>query len=110
MPPPPNSLLLDEEPLPPPPPSIPTGTPNYESTTPGAGSYPPPPMGMGLPDPLMAGVSSSFERSVDWIPKVYIEKGTHLFSSVLAFHKILKIMFMFYYAPIVQDPVQVVGN
>uniref|UniRef100_F1KWD6 Abl interactor 1 n=1 Tax=Ascaris suum TaxID=6253 RepID=F1KWD6_ASCSU len=79
LPPPPNSLLLDEEPLPPPPPSIPTGTPNYESTTPGAGSYPPPPMGMGLPDPLMAGVSSSFERSVDWIPKVYIEKAIALY-------------------------------
>uniref|UniRef100_A0A914RE96 SH3 domain-containing protein n=1 Tax=Parascaris equorum TaxID=6256 RepID=A0A914RE96_PAREQ len=94
LPPPPNSLLLDEEPLPPPPPSIPTGTPNYESTTPGAGSYPPPPMGMGLPDPLMVGVSSSFERSVDWVPKVYIEKGTHLFSSFLTFFEIMKIVFV----------------
>ncbi|KHN86281.1 Abl interactor 2 [Toxocara canis] len=72
LPPPPNSLLLDEEPLPPPPPSIPTGTPSYESTTPSAGSYPPPPMGVSIVDPLVSNAGGPFERSVDWIPKVFI--------------------------------------
>ncbi|KHN86274.1 Abl interactor 2 [Toxocara canis] len=72
-------FLLDEEPLPPPPPSIPTGTPSYESTTPSAGSYPPPPMGVSIVDPLVSNAGGPFERSVDWIPKVYIEKAVALY-------------------------------
>ncbi|VDK51295.1 unnamed protein product [Anisakis simplex] len=76
LPPPPTSLLFDEEPLPPPPPSVPISTLSYESSTPTGLSYPPPPMSTASDTTLL---STNYERTLDWIPKAYIEKAVVLY-------------------------------
>lgn len=76
LPPPPSSLIMDDDPLPPPPPSMSVMSGAYAMSN-ATNSYPPPPSA-GLP-PVQRGVGSPFDRSLDWIPKVYIEKAVALY-------------------------------
>lgn len=67
LPPPPASLMMDEEPLPPPPPPVATqpAARNSYSLSSGIAS-----------EQLQYGLGSPFERPYEWVPKVYLEKGT----------------------------------
>lgn len=73
LPPPPTSVMADDEPLPPPPMKA-TVTPIYESTS----SKNHPTSSTNVRSPFVFGSQS--DRSYDWIPKVYIEKGMHNFT------------------------------
>ncbi|OZC09496.1 hypothetical protein X798_03453 [Onchocerca flexuosa] len=71
LPPPPTSMMIDDEPLPPPPMQT-TMTPIYESTSLKNHST-----STNDRSPYLLG--SPFDRSYDWIPKVYIEKAVALY-------------------------------
>uniref|UniRef100_A0A8R1U082 SH3 domain-containing protein n=1 Tax=Onchocerca volvulus TaxID=6282 RepID=A0A8R1U082_ONCVO len=70
LPPPPTSMMIDDEPLPPPPMQA-TMTPIYESTSKNHSAS------TNDRSPYLLG--SPFDRSYDWIPKVYIEKAVALY-------------------------------
>ncbi|EJW87474.1 hypothetical protein WUBG_01615 [Wuchereria bancrofti] len=72
LPPPPSSVMMDDEPLPPPPMPV-TMTPVYESASSKNHSI----STNDHRSPFLLG--SPFDRSYDWIPKVYIEKAVALY-------------------------------
>ncbi|EFO24129.1 abl-interactor 1 [Loa loa] len=71
LPPPPISVMMDNEPLPPPPMQA-TMTPIYESAL--SKNHP---TSTNDRSPFL--LESPFDRSYDWIPKVYIEKAVALY-------------------------------